>query len=63
MQAHPEARSYRNKTLPSYHKLCVLFGQESSDGRPDQLARSAELDGKGPDLMLGRFYFYSEIIE
>lgn len=48
---HPDARSYRVKTLPSYHKLCVIFGEEHSDGRYSRLARSADPSGEVPVSM------------
>jgi hypothetical protein len=53
MQEHPDARSYRVKTLPSYHKLCVIFGEEHSDGRYSRLARSADPSGEVPVSMTG----------
>ncbi|KAF2313038.1 hypothetical protein P3X46_019255 [Hevea brasiliensis] len=51
--AHPDARSYRVKTVPSYQKLCVIFGQESSDGRYSRLARIVDPNGETPGLVIG----------
>lgn len=50
---HPDARSYRVKTLPSYHKLCVIFGEEHADGRYSRLARNADPSGELPVSMTG----------
>ncbi|XP_076906229.1 uncharacterized protein LOC143562255 [Bidens hawaiensis] len=33
IEAHPDSRSYRVKTVPNYHKLCIIFGQNSPEGR------------------------------
>ncbi|KAK4435743.1 hypothetical protein Salat_0737800 [Sesamum alatum] len=32
IKAHPDARSYRVKTVPCYHKLCIIYGQDKFDG-------------------------------
>ncbi|CAA7032961.1 unnamed protein product [Microthlaspi erraticum] len=42
IQAHPEARSYRVKTIPSYPNLCFIFGKEVADGRYTRLAQAAD---------------------
>ncbi|XP_017983022.1 PREDICTED: L10-interacting MYB domain-containing protein isoform X1 [Theobroma cacao] len=53
IKSHPDARSYRVKTVPSYHKLCVIFGQESCDGRYNRLAQNVGTDGDVTVLMTG----------
>lgn len=45
---HPDARSYRVKTLPSYHKLRVIFGEEQSNGRYSRLARDVDTSEQLP---------------
>ncbi|KAL5785946.1 hypothetical protein ACOSQ2_008338 [Xanthoceras sorbifolium] len=50
---HPDARSYRVKTVPSYHKLCVIFGEEMSDGRYHRLAQNIDSNSEIPVLMTG----------
>lgn len=42
LKVHPDARSYRVKMVPSYHKLCIIYGQERSDQRYSCLARNAD---------------------
>ncbi|XVF35694.1 hypothetical protein REPUB_Repub18cG0168100 [Reevesia pubescens] len=53
IKSHPDARSYRVKTVPSYHKLCVIFGQEICDGRYNRLAQNVGTDGDVTVLMSG----------
>ncbi|XP_022976982.1 L10-interacting MYB domain-containing protein isoform X1 [Cucurbita maxima] len=48
---HPVARSYRVKTVPSYHKLCFIFGEESSDRRYSRLAHDTDPSNEVPVLM------------
>ncbi|OAY27515.1 uncharacterized protein LOC110604276 isoform X2 [Manihot esculenta] len=52
-KAHSDARSYRVKTVPGYQKLCVIFGQESSDGRYSRLAQIVDPNGETPGLVIG----------
>lgn len=66
MQSHPDARSYRVKTVPSYHKLRVIFELEIGDGRYNRLAQNAGFVDDVIDLMtcygmhhlLSGFVFY-----
>uniref|UniRef100_A0A5B6YGW0 Myb/SANT-like domain-containing protein n=1 Tax=Davidia involucrata TaxID=16924 RepID=A0A5B6YGW0_DAVIN len=52
-KAFPNARSYKFKTVPSYHKLCVIYGKESSNGRCSRMAHNDEdLNGEDPLLMI-----------
>ncbi|KAJ0029852.1 hypothetical protein Pint_12524 [Pistacia integerrima] len=53
MQEHPDARSYRVKTVPSYLKLCVIFGEEIYDGRYNRLAQNIDSNCEIPVLMTG----------
>ncbi|WCJ30413.1 L10-interacting MYB domain-containing protein [Euphorbia peplus] len=52
-KAHPDARSYRVKTVPSYQKLCVIFGEENFNGRYSRLARIEDPNIEMPVLMMG----------
>ncbi|EEF46860.1 conserved hypothetical protein [Ricinus communis] len=51
-KAHPDARSYRVKTVPGYQKLCAIFGQENSDGRYSRLSKIVDPDGETPVLVI-----------
>lgn len=55
IQEHPDARSYRVRTLPSYNKLCAIFGEEHSDGRYSRLSRNEEPGGELAILMTGMY--------
>ena len=58
MQEHPDIRPYRVKTIPGYYKLCVIFGEESYDGRYSRLARNADPISEEPVLMIGTNFFF-----
>lgn len=53
IKAHPDARSYRVKTLPSYDKLSAIFGEEFADGRYSQLAQNTDQNIELSVLMTG----------
>ncbi|KAA8525104.1 hypothetical protein F0562_007032 [Nyssa sinensis] len=44
LKAHPEARSYRTKTLPNYNDLCVIYGNPSADGRHSCLGHNMDFN-------------------
>lgn len=62
VQAHPEARSLRVKTLPGYRKLCVIFGEERSDTRYTHLSHNAHPSSESPALIIGVFLTLLTII-
>ncbi|OVA18483.1 Myb/SANT-like domain [Macleaya cordata] len=50
LKAHPEARSYRTKTLPNYNDLCVIYGGEPANGRPNHSDHNMNLDNENPEV-------------
>lgn len=42
MQVHPDARSYRVKSVLSSHKLCIIYGQDKFDGSYSRLLDSVD---------------------
>lgn len=62
VQVHPEARSLRVKTLPGYRKLCVIFGEESSDTRYIRLSHNADPRSELPVFITGMFLSLITII-
>ncbi|KAH6760718.1 Myb/SANT-like DNA-binding domain protein [Perilla frutescens var. frutescens] len=42
IKAHPDARSYRVKTVPCYYKLCIIYGQDKFDGSFSHLLDSVD---------------------
>ncbi|CAN0899557.1 L10-interacting MYB domain-containing protein [Linum grandiflorum] len=53
---HPDARSFRIRTVPGYQKLTAIFKQENSDGRYSRLAQNAATDhcSEAPLPMTGK---------
>ncbi|MBA0807037.1 hypothetical protein Gohar_022867 [Gossypium harknessii] len=51
IKSHPDARSYRVKTVPSYHKLRVIFGQENCEVRYNRLTQKVGSDDDSTVLM------------
>ncbi|KAL8263999.1 hypothetical protein R6Q59_022129 [Mikania micrantha] len=43
IEAHPISRSYRVKTVPNYHKLCAIYGQNNSEGQYTHSARVSSI--------------------
>lgn len=56
VQAHPEARSLRVKTLQGYRKLCVIFGEESMDTRYIHLSHNADPNSELSMLITGMIF-------
>lgn len=50
---HPDAPPYRNKFVPIYHKLCVIFGQEISEGKFSHSACSVDHNSDCTNSMMG----------
>ncbi|GFY91640.1 hypothetical protein Acr_08g0000360 [Actinidia rufa] len=48
-KAYPDAQSYKFRTVPSYQKLCVIYGEEVPNGRPSCTAHNQDLKSKDPD--------------
>lgn len=55
MQEHPDAQLYRKKSVPGYHKLCFIYGQESFNQRSNYLVNSVDMRSTDPDLLIGMF--------
>ncbi|KAJ4957459.1 hypothetical protein NE237_024570 [Protea cynaroides] len=52
-QEHPDARSYRIKTVPNYNSLCLIYGKETTDGRYSRLAHDTGVDNDFSGLETG----------
>lgn len=57
MQAHPDARSYRVKAVPCYHKLCVIYGHDKLEGGYNSLADSIAPTTETPGMRVVMFLF------
>ncbi|KAL7595601.1 hypothetical protein Lser_V15G30039 [Lactuca serriola] len=52
IKVHPDARSYRVKMVSSYNKLCVIYGEDHSEGRYGRLARDVSSIGEIDEIIL-----------
>lgn len=52
IKAYPDFQLYKFKTMPSYHKLSVIYGDQSYNGRSSPMAYSVELNREDPVLMI-----------
>lgn len=49
LQTHPQARSYRSKSIPNYKHLELIFGSAIIDGSPsNDLDKFVDEDVEGP---------------
>lgn len=58
MQAYPDARSYRNKTVLDYNNLCLIYENVTPNGKDTHSGVDADLI-VDDDILLrktGRFY-------
>ncbi|XP_010278767.1 PREDICTED: L10-interacting MYB domain-containing protein-like isoform X2 [Nelumbo nucifera] len=44
LKVHPEAQTYRTKTVPNYNDLCIIYGKEAVDGATDCSDHNVKLD-------------------
>ncbi|KDO87093.1 hypothetical protein CISIN_1g009421mg [Citrus sinensis] len=49
IKEHPEARSYRIKTVPYYNDLCLIYGNKASEQKGGKLLESLQLQEKEKD--------------
>ncbi|XP_042491122.1 uncharacterized protein LOC122070941 isoform X2 [Macadamia integrifolia] len=53
IKEHPDARSYRIKTVPNYNSLCLIYGKEITDGRYSRLAHDTDFDNDFSGVKIG----------
>lgn len=52
MQAHPDARPYKNKAVPNFNDLCLIYGYTTADGRYSRSSHDVDIedDSQGGNL-------------
>lgn len=53
MQVRPDARSYRNRTLPNFNDLCLIYGNEESLKRESSSNHSMDAEDDDPRVNVG----------
>ncbi|XAR52575.1 hypothetical protein NMG60_11020718 [Bertholletia excelsa] len=54
---YPDAELYRFVSVPSYQKLCVIYGEEGCNGRPSCTSHPEDLNYKHPDSYYSKTYW------
>ncbi|KAL5791885.1 hypothetical protein ACOSP7_000479 [Xanthoceras sorbifolium] len=52
IKVHPEARSYRIKTIPYYNDLCLIYGNKTSKQKGDKLLESVSHLGENESSLV-----------
>lgn len=55
LQAHPDARSYKTKSVQNFSDLCLIYGYTTADGRYSRSSHDVDIDDEVHGVSLGVF--------
>lgn len=50
MQTHPDAKQYRNKVVPSYHKMALIIGNDVGNGSHSRTGAEIKINDNASGL-------------
>ncbi len=59
MQAYPDARSYKTKTVLNFSDLCLIYGYTTADGRYSRSSNDLDFDEEMQGVNMGMSPFSS----
>lgn len=59
MQVHPQARTFKTKTVLNFNDLCLIYGYTSADGRYSRSSHDVNFEDEIQRINMGWLFFAS----